>query len=76
MINLILNILLLMMMSIIVDDFINCEDEQICFFLKLNRENKIFGIFPSIRFNDKSTYTESQTKKYDLVSFSACSFHE
>lgn len=37
--------------------------------IQLNRENKIFGIFPSIRFNDKSTYTESQTKKYDLLAF-------
>ena len=51
------------------------EAKPIWFFFKLNRENKFLGIFPSIRFTDKSTYTESQTKKYDLVSIEARRFH-
>jgi len=33
----------------------------------LNRENKLFGVIPRIQFEDKSTYTESHTKEYDMV---------
>jgi len=33
----------------------------------LNRENKLFGIIPRVQFEDKSTYTESHTKEYDMV---------
>jgi hypothetical protein len=40
---------------------------HVFFILQIDRENKIFGIFPRIRFDDKATYTESMTKKYDMV---------
>jgi len=38
----------------------------------LNRENKLFGIIPRVQFADKSTYTESHTKEYDMVIFIFC----
>ena len=37
-------------------------------FLKIDRENKWFGLIPRVRFQDKSTYTNSHTKEYDMVS--------
>ena len=37
-------------------------------FFQLDRENKIGGLIPRVTFEDKSTYTESDTKKYDQVS--------
>ncbi|XP_074663188.1 putative lipid scramblase CLPTM1 [Tubulanus polymorphus] len=37
--------------------------------IEVDRENKWFGVIPRIRFSDKSTYTESQTKKYDQLAF-------
>ncbi|XP_059156203.1 putative lipid scramblase CLPTM1 [Physella acuta] len=36
---------------------------------QLDRENKILGIFPRPRLTEKSTYTESHTKKYDILAF-------
>lgn len=38
-----------------------------CLYLQFDTENKWFGIIPRVSFEDKSTYTESQTKKYDMV---------
>lgn len=40
-------------------------------YLQIDRENKWLGTIPAIRFQDKSTYTESDTKKYDMVSFAS-----
>lgn len=37
--------------------------------IQLDRENKLFGILPRVKFADKSTYTQSQTKKYDQLAF-------
>ncbi|ESO06447.1 hypothetical protein HELRODRAFT_64937 [Helobdella robusta] len=37
--------------------------------IQLDRENKWFDRIPMIKIKDKSTYTESQTKKYDLMAF-------
>lgn len=37
--------------------------------IKLNRENKLFGVIPRVQFEDKSTYTESHTKEYDMLAF-------
>lgn len=37
--------------------------------VRLNRENKIAGIFPRLVFTDKSTYVESSTKIYDDMAF-------
>merc|ERR1711884_270493 len=37
--------------------------------IKLDRENKLLGFIPRPRFEDKSTYTESETKKYDQMAF-------
>lgn len=42
-------------------------DAFITSFRQINRENKLFGIFPRIWFEDKSTYTESHTREYDVV---------
>ncbi|CAL1530511.1 unnamed protein product [Lymnaea stagnalis] len=36
---------------------------------QLDRENKIFGIFPRPRLSEKATYTESHTKEYDILAF-------
>ena len=40
-----------------------------CLLCQLNRENKWFGVIPRVQFEDKSTYTESHTKEYDMVVF-------
>jgi hypothetical protein len=37
--------------------------------IKVDRENKWFGLVPRISFQDKSTYLESETKKYDIIAF-------
>ncbi|XP_026544557.1 cleft lip and palate transmembrane protein 1 [Notechis scutatus] len=37
--------------------------------VRLDRENKIAGIFPRLTFKDKSTYIESSTKIYDDMAF-------
>lgn len=37
--------------------------------ISFDRESKLFGIFPKPIFKEKSTYTESATKKYDMVAF-------
>ncbi|XP_078287151.1 putative lipid scramblase CLPTM1 [Rhinoraja longicauda] len=37
--------------------------------VKLDRENKVAGIFPRLTFNDKSTYIKSSTKIYDDMAF-------
>lgn len=37
--------------------------------IKLDRENKWFGIIPKVWYTDKSTYTQSKTKEYDLIAF-------
>ena len=33
----------------------------------MDRENPWFGVIPRIRFADKETYVESETKQYDMV---------
>ena len=37
--------------------------------VQIDRENLIAGILPRIVIEDKSTYTKSLTKKYDMVSW-------
>lgn len=37
--------------------------------VKLDRENPWLGSIPRIRLQDKSTYTQSSTKKYDMLAF-------
>ncbi|KAJ8280771.1 hypothetical protein GJAV_G00058790 [Gymnothorax javanicus] len=37
--------------------------------VKLDRENKLAGIFPRLVFKDKSTYVQSSTKIYDDMAF-------
>uniref|UniRef100_A0A069DZD8 Putative conserved plasma membrane protein n=1 Tax=Panstrongylus megistus TaxID=65343 RepID=A0A069DZD8_9HEMI len=37
--------------------------------IKLNREEKLFGIFPRVVFTDKGSYVESETKQYDQLAF-------
>ncbi|OPJ83305.1 cleft lip and palate transmembrane protein 1 [Patagioenas fasciata monilis] len=37
--------------------------------VRLDRENKVAGVFPRVTFNDKSTYIESSTKVYDDMAF-------
>ncbi|KAL9952468.1 hypothetical protein ACROYT_G039730 [Oculina patagonica] len=37
--------------------------------IKLDRENPWFGVIPRIRFADKETYVESETKQYDMLAF-------
>lgn len=36
--------------------------------IKIDRENKILGVFPRVVFEDKGSYVESSTKQYDMVS--------
>ncbi|RUS71909.1 hypothetical protein EGW08_020322 [Elysia chlorotica] len=36
---------------------------------KLDYENKLFGIIPRPRLTEKSTYTQSHTKEYDILAF-------
>ncbi|XP_013401359.1 cleft lip and palate transmembrane protein 1 [Lingula anatina] len=37
--------------------------------IKTDQENRVFGIFPRISLQDKSSYTESHTKEYDQMAF-------
>eukprot|EP00914_Ancora_sagittata_P012788 GHVO01024662.1.p1 GENE.GHVO01024662.1~~GHVO01024662.1.p1 ORF type:complete len:301 (+),score=41.14 GHVO01024662.1:65-904(+) len=37
---------------------------------KVDHENKLFGLIPRVTFADKSTYTQSETKKYDMMASS------
>ncbi|XP_066495096.1 putative lipid scramblase CLPTM1 [Tiliqua scincoides] len=37
--------------------------------VRLDRDNKVAGIFPRLTFKDKSTYIESSTKVYDDMAF-------
>ncbi|XP_032851460.2 cleft lip and palate transmembrane protein 1 [Tyto alba] len=37
--------------------------------VRLDRENKVAGMFPRVTFKDKSTYIESSTKVYDDMAF-------
>ncbi|XP_022809418.1 cleft lip and palate transmembrane protein 1 homolog [Stylophora pistillata] len=37
--------------------------------VKVDRENPWFGVIPRIRFDDKETYVESETKQYDMMAF-------
>ncbi|KAK0046519.1 cleft lip and palate transmembrane protein 1 isoform X2 [Biomphalaria pfeifferi] len=36
---------------------------------KIDRENKLFGVIPRLKLSEKSTYTESHTKEYDIMAF-------
>ncbi|KAK2583559.1 hypothetical protein KPH14_009512 [Odynerus spinipes] len=37
--------------------------------IKIDRESKIFNVFPKISFQDKGSYVESSTKEYDRLAF-------
>ncbi|ESO91931.1 hypothetical protein LOTGIDRAFT_233250 [Lottia gigantea] len=37
--------------------------------VKFDRERRVFGIFPRISITDKSSYTQSNTKQYDMLAF-------
>ncbi|XP_043263758.1 cleft lip and palate transmembrane protein 1 homolog isoform X1 [Colletes gigas] len=37
--------------------------------INVNRNSKVFGIFPKISFHDKGSYVESTTKEYDELAF-------
>ncbi|KAK1154549.1 hypothetical protein AOXY_G28492 [Acipenser oxyrinchus oxyrinchus] len=37
--------------------------------VRLDRENRVAGIFPRLTFKDKSTYVQSSTKIYDAMAF-------
>ncbi|CAH1407057.1 unnamed protein product [Nezara viridula] len=37
--------------------------------ISLNRENKLLGIIPRLKFTDKGSYVESSTKQYDQLAF-------
>ncbi|XP_078591455.1 putative lipid scramblase CLPTM1 [Branchiostoma floridae x Branchiostoma japonicum] len=37
--------------------------------VKLDREDRILGVIPRVRLEDKSTYVESSTKQYDQLAF-------
>lgn len=36
---------------------------------KLNKEDRLFGIFPRLTFTDKGSYVDSSTKQYDNLAF-------
>lgn len=37
--------------------------------IKVDKENRWFGLLPRISFTDKETYVESETKQYDMLAF-------
>jgi hypothetical protein len=37
--------------------------------IKVDRNNKLLGIFPKISFEDKGSYVESSTKEYDMMAY-------
>jgi len=37
--------------------------------IKLDRENRIFGLIPRLRFSDKGSYIQSSTREYDILAF-------
>jgi hypothetical protein len=37
--------------------------------IKVDRENKVLGIFPRLCFTDKGSYVQSSTKQYDTLAF-------
>lgn len=37
--------------------------------IKLDRSNRILGLFPRVRFEDKGSYVESSTKEYDMMAY-------
>ncbi|WAR19171.1 CLPT1-like protein [Mya arenaria] len=37
--------------------------------ISVDRENKLLGLIPRVSLEDKSTYTESQTREYDRLAF-------
>ena len=37
--------------------------------ISINKELKLFGIFPTINFKDKGSYIESSTREYDILAF-------
>ena len=41
--------------------------KNFAFNLQVDKENLLFGVLPRVYFEDKSTYTESHTKEYDMV---------
>ncbi|KAI1725642.1 cleft lip and palate transmembrane protein 1 (CLPTM1) domain-containing protein [Ditylenchus destructor] len=40
-----------------------------CLNVEISRDEKILGILPKIKFSDKGTYVESETKVYDQLAF-------
>jgi len=37
--------------------------------VSLDRENRLFGLFPRPKFADKGSYVESSTREYDIMAF-------
>jgi len=37
--------------------------------IRIDRQNKVLGIIPKIRFEDKGSYVESSTKEYDMMAY-------
>lgn len=37
--------------------------------VKINREERVFGLIPKLSFTDKGSYVESSTKQYDMLAF-------
>jgi hypothetical protein len=37
--------------------------------IKINREERIFGLLPRISFTDKGSYVKSSTREYDMIAF-------
>ncbi|CAN8022263.1 unnamed protein product [Ixodes persulcatus] len=37
--------------------------------ISLDRENRLFGVFPRVRMADKTTYVDSSTREYDTMAF-------
>lgn len=40
-----------------------------CLNISVDRTNKIFGVIPRVRFSDKGSYVESETKQFDELAF-------
>lgn len=55
--------------SVVVGMFIECWKIKKVVNIQVDRENLLLGVIPRIRFLDKSSYVESDTKKYDQMAF-------
>jgi len=42
--------------------------------IKLDREDRVLGLFPRLKFSDKGSYVESSTREYDILAFRSVTY--